>query len=140
MKMIRSYTARIDGNAVKIRNLHSILSSINELTNYIFSLGREKWFDQKSLYHQCRDNFPALHSKSIYRERLMVEPEGLEPSQRISPSCLAKAVHSQLCYGPTKVLQVWCVKDFLFICNHVLEYFSSFQTISCNPFQCCCIR
>jgi len=65
MKLIKSYTARIDANASKDGNILFILSKLNEVSEYVFNLGKDKWFNQKEIYHQCRKEFPELHSKIL---------------------------------------------------------------------------
>jgi IS605 OrfB family transposase len=65
MKLVKSYTARIEGNVCKSSNLLFILSTLQQLSEYAFSLGLHKWLDQKELYHLCRERFPELNSKHV---------------------------------------------------------------------------
>ncbi len=65
MKIVKSYTARIDANASKTSNILFILSELEKMSNYVFSLGKESWFDIHTLYHDCRNRFPKLNSKIL---------------------------------------------------------------------------
>jgi len=63
MKLAKSYTARIEGNACKSSNLLFILSTLTEMSQYVFEGGPEYWFDFKEMYRDCRDRYPKLNSK-----------------------------------------------------------------------------
>ena len=57
VKLTKSYTARIDANANKSSVLISSLSTINEMSEYVFNKGNDYWFDFKFMYHDCREKF-----------------------------------------------------------------------------------
>ena len=76
MKLIKSYTARIDANASKDSNILFILSKLDEVSEYVFDLGKDKWFNQKEIYHQCRKQFPEIHSKILQQFLKLYSPIG----------------------------------------------------------------
>jgi len=66
MKLCKSYTVKIDGNKSKIDYLKTALIELNKLSQYVFSLGKDKWSeDFNELYKNCREKFPILNSKVL---------------------------------------------------------------------------
>jgi IS605 OrfB family transposase len=62
---MKSYTARIEGNACKSSNLLFILSKLKEMSQYVFEGGPDYWFDFMAMYHDCRKRYPELNSKIL---------------------------------------------------------------------------
>lgn len=67
MKSIKSYTCLISGNNSKIKFLENLLIEIEKLSLFVFNLGKSSWtfYNQKPLYHLCRQNFPIINSKIL---------------------------------------------------------------------------
>jgi IS605 OrfB family transposase len=65
MKIVKSFSCKISGNDNKILFLKTKLNEIKKLSEFVFELGKDTWFDQKSLYHYCRHYFPELNSKMV---------------------------------------------------------------------------
>jgi hypothetical protein len=75
MKLCKSYTIKIDGNKSKTDYLKTTLIEIDKLSKYVFSLGKEKWSDQKELYRICREQFPSLNSKVLQNFISLYQPK-----------------------------------------------------------------
>ena len=75
MKLNKSYIVKIDGNKSKINYLKSNLIELDKLSQYVFSLGKEKWSDQKELYRICREKFPLLNSKVLQNFISLYQPK-----------------------------------------------------------------
>jgi len=75
-KVCKSYTCKISGNKSKIDYLMNTLTSIDRLSEYVFSLGQQSWSDQKTLYKDCRSRFPKLNSKVLQNFLSLYKPEG----------------------------------------------------------------
>jgi len=65
MKKIRSYTAKLSGNHGKYSYVLNTLDTLERVSEYVFNLGKESWFDFNSLYKDCRMKFPSLNSKIL---------------------------------------------------------------------------
>lgn len=66
MKLIKSFTVKIDGNKSKLNYLTSNLIEIDKLSSYVFSLGKERWNKNFNLlYQNCREKFPTLNSRVV---------------------------------------------------------------------------
>ena len=76
MKLVKSYTAKIEGNKDKIEYLRETLKTIQEMSDYIFSLGKDKWFNQKELYRILRTKYPSLKSKVLQQFMQLYLPSG----------------------------------------------------------------
>lgn len=67
MKTYKTISCRVAGNKGKLQFLEQILERVQELSDFVFSLGVDAWKDQKTLYHMCREKFPDLHSKLLQK-------------------------------------------------------------------------
>ena len=87
MKLVKSYTAKITGNADKESKLIFTLSILDKLSEYVFSKGSDYWFDFKIMYHDCRNRFPELNSKHLQNFLQLYRPiKGRKlPKRAISP-------------------------------------------------------
>lgn len=65
MKLTKSYTVKIGGNKSKIGYLKTTLKEVEEMSNFVFDLGKEKWYRWNELYKSCRIKFPNLNSKVV---------------------------------------------------------------------------
>ena len=87
MKLVKSYTAKITGNAAKESNLIFMISTLQQLSEYVFPKGSDYWFDFKTMYHDCRERFPNLKSKVLQNFLQLYRPiKGRKlPKRPISP-------------------------------------------------------
>jgi len=107
---MKSYTAKITGNAAKESKLIFTLSKLQQLSEYVFSLGREKWFDQKTLYHDCRIRFPELNSKHLQQFLKFYSTIGRKklPKSVVKPSIIIDNQNFHLQYNEnTKYTNYW---------------------------------
>lgn len=85
MSIYKAFTCRIQGNPGKEDFLKSSIQRIADLSAYVFSLGKERWGDQKSLYHECRAKFPDIHSKHLQQFLKEYMPKGKRNSPKEKP-------------------------------------------------------
>lgn len=110
MKIVKSYTAVITGNAGKESNLIFMLSIIEKMSEYVFSLGKDKWFDQKTLYHDCRKQFPELNSKILQQFLKLYKPVGKKklPKRPVSAMIILDNQTFDLTFNPdNKYTNYW---------------------------------
>lgn len=88
MKSVKSYTCLISGNKSKIKFLEDILNEIDKLSLFVFNQGKNSWFNQKQLYHICRQNFPLINSKILQNFISLYQPKSGRklPKNKIKPS------------------------------------------------------
>ena len=72
----RSYTCRIVANPGKEDFIKSALLELKALSEHVFSLGKERWADQNTLYAECRKKFPTLNSKQLQNFIREYKPAG----------------------------------------------------------------
>ena len=89
MKSNKSYTCKISGNQNKIKYLEQTLSTLQELSDFVFVLGRtygqQFWSDQKNLYKTCRKLFPNLNSKILQNFISLYQPKGKRKLPKYQP-------------------------------------------------------
>ena len=114
MKSCKSYTCKISGNQNKIRYLEQTLSSIQELSDFVFVLGttygQQFWSDQKSLYKTCRKLFPYLNSKILQNFISLYQPKGkrkLPKYQPIQPGIFVDQGQNFKIDSSTKMTNFW---------------------------------
>jgi putative transposase len=88
LKSVKSYTCLISGNKSKIKFLEDILNEIDKLSLFVFNQGKNSWFNQKQLYHICRQNFPLINSKILQNFISLYQPKSGRklPKNKIKPS------------------------------------------------------
>ena len=126
MKLVKSYTAKIDGNKDKIEYLRETLNTIQEMSDYIFSLGKDKWFNQKELYRICREKYPDIKSKvlqNLIRFYMPISGKKLPKKKPIKASiCIDQNFDIQL--SDNKLSSIWLRFhriNFPLISNQLLE-------------------
>ena len=103
-KIVKSYTAKITGNAGKESGLIFTLSMLEKMSKYVFDKGSDYWFDFKTMYHDCRKLFPELNSKTLqnflqlYR---LIKGRKL-PKKAISPIIIVDNQNFDLKFDETK--------------------------------------
>ena len=115
MKSNKSYTCKISGNSNKIEYLEKSLSTIQELSDFVFVLGttygQQFWSDQKSLYKTCRKLFPYLNSKILQNFISLYQPKGKRKLPKYQPIQAGIFVDSQSAHlkidSSTKMTNFW---------------------------------
>ena len=110
MKLVKSYTAKITGNADKTSNLFFNLSILQQLSEYVFEKGSDYWFDFKTMYHESRTKFPEIKSKILQNFLQLYRPiKGRKlPKRPISPIIILDNQNFNLkFYGNTKYTNYW---------------------------------
>ena len=126
MKLTKSYTAIIDGNKSKLEYLTSTLKTLQEMSDYIFSLGKEKWFDQKPLYHELRLKYPTLKSKILQQfmqEYLPIRGKK-NPKKAIKASIILDDQNFSIKLTENKLTSIWLkfhIKKFPLFSKYLLE-------------------
>ena len=128
MVSIKAYTVRIGGNVGKVRYLEEVLGLIEQLSKYVFELGREAWSDQKELYHRCRVEFPSLNSKVLQNFlRFFYKPQKGKrlPKQPVRPTVVLDYQNYNLVYDETASFSNWWLrfhrKNFPLFGKSILE-------------------
>jgi len=89
MKSCKSYTCKISGNIEKVKFLEETLEIIEDLSWVVFTLGtkysKNWWFNQKHLYHFCRNMFPELNSKILQNFLSLYKPKGKRKLPKFKP-------------------------------------------------------
>ena len=65
MKLRKTYSARISGNANKINYIESVMSQLTLMSQFVFDKGKPFWYDFNYMYKVCRSEFPELNSKIL---------------------------------------------------------------------------
>ena len=109
MKIVKSYSARISGNKEKLYYLKNTLNEIEQLSKYVFDLGKDKWFDQKELYKDCRNKFPNINSKVTQKFLQLYQPKKGKklPKKPISPSIIIDQNFDFQINNSTKLTSFW---------------------------------
>ena len=110
MKLVKSYTAKITGNADKESKLLFNLSILQQVSEYVFPLGFDYWFDFKTMYHDCRERFPELNSKILQNFLQKYRPiKGKKsPKKVISSNIILDNQNFNMLFDPdTKYTNYW---------------------------------
>ena len=112
MLSIKSFTVLISGNQNKINYLKSCITSLQNLSGFVFSLGKVKWSeDFNSLYKICREKFPELNSKvlqSFLRNYYCFQKGKKLPKKIVNASILIDTQSFNLKYNSnTKLSNYW---------------------------------
>ena len=88
MKSVKSYTCKISGNIEKVNFLNQNLEILQDLSKFVFEQGKSKLYDQKELYHKCRERFPELNSKILQNFISLYKPKSGRkiPKKVVDPS------------------------------------------------------
>ena len=127
MKLVKSYTAKIEGNKDKIEYLRETLKTIQEMSDYIFSLGKDKWFNQKELYRILRTKYPSLKSKVLQQFMQLYLPSGkkkLPKKKAIKSSIILDNQNFDIQLSDNKLSSIWLRFhriNFPLISNQLLE-------------------
>ena len=136
MNISKSYTCLISGNKSKLKFLEDLLTEIEKLSLFVFSLGKSSWtfYNQKSLYHLCRKNFPTINSKvlqnfiSLYK----IQPGRKLPKTPINPSIFIDQAFNIKFDNSKKFSNYWLRfsrKNFPLLGKNSLKKISDFSKI-----------
>lgn len=127
MKSTKSYTCLISGNKSKIQFLEDLLNEIDNLSLFVFNQGKNSWFNQKQLYHSCRQNFSNINSKilqNFIRYSYAIKKGIKLPKKHVSPSIFVDYQNFDFEIYSNKLTNYWlrfCKKNFPLLGEKILK-------------------
>ena len=127
MNLIKSYTSIISGNKEKLEYLKNTLATNQEMSDYIFSLGKDKWSNQKELYQELRIKYPALKSKILQQFMQLYLPirGKKQPKKKsIKASIILDNQNFSFKLTNNKLTSIWLkfhLRKFPILSKHLLE-------------------
>ena len=140
MKIIKSYTAIIGGNKSKLEYLTNTLKTIQEMSDYIFFLEKDKWNNKNcELYYLCREKFPSINSNILQNflgKYRFVTGKKL-PRKKAHKSVIFISQNFNIRIIENKLTSLWLRfgrKNYPLFSRYLLE---KLKNISNNQIECC---